>query len=500
MAFHAFGPKPRRGVMLRQASLAFGIAILGGLLLCSNGCSKQSQPERIASESPAIHQAAPQPPSSQAAASTSDAQAPIGTAPSINPANAPSTNPAQSQSAAPGSATNVARAEPPSASPGSDTHVAPAQPPSDSSGSVTNAAPAKPLTVAPSSSPKVATARTQPADAATPLRERTTGRPQPALPPDEQETVDLFTSAGPSVVHITTHALERDFFSMNTTEVPQGTGTGIVWDTQGHVITNYHVIEDADGAHVAMADHSTWPAELVGVAPEKDLALLKIDAPAAKLHPLRLGDSKTLQVGQKSLAIGNPFGLDQTLTTGIVSALGRELQTPDGRVVKNVIQTDAAINPGNSGGPLLDSSGRLIGITTAIYSPSGAYAGIGFAIPVETVAWVVPELIAHGKIIRPTLAISVAPDNWTDKPNQGVLVLGVKPGSSAEKAGLRPTRRDSTGHVYLGDIITSLEDAPIESTNDLLTAFEHYKAGDVVALGVDRGGQHLTLKVPLEAS
>jgi S1-C subfamily serine protease len=219
------------------------------------------------------------------------------------------------------------------------------------------------------------------------------------------------------------------------------------------------------------------------------------------LHPLPLGTSDDLQVGQKALAIGNPFGLDHTLTTGIVSALGRELGTPDGRLLKDVIQTDAAINPGNSGGPLLDSSGRLIGVTTAIYSPSGAYAGIGFAIPVETVAWVIPELIAHGKIIRPTLAIAVAPDSLTERLRQeGVLVLGVEQGSSAERAGLRPTRRDSTGRVYLGDIITAVEDTPIASTNDLLTAFEHHKAGDIVKIVVIRDGQHLTLEALLESS
>lgn len=321
------------------------------------------------------------------------------------------------------------------------------------------------------------------------------------LPEDELETVRLFTSASPSVVHITTHALERDFFSMNTLEIPRGTGTGIVWDNQGHVVTNYHVIEDADGAHVAMADHSTWPAKLVGAAPEKDLAVLKIDAPPDRLYPLPLGRSCDLQVGQKALAIGNPFGLDHTLTTGVVSALGRELGTPDGRLLKDVIQTDAAINPGNSGGPLLDSSGRLIGVTTAIYSPSGAYAGIGFAIPVDTVAWVIPELIAHGKIIRPTLAITVAPDRWTQRLGQkGVLVLRVEEGSSAELAGLRPTRRDSAGRVHLGDIITAVGGTPVQSTNDLLTAFEQHKAGETVKVAVVRDGEHLTLEVQLEAS
>ena len=244
------------------------------------------------------------------------------------------------------------------------------------------------------------------------------------------------------------------FLSLNVMEIPRGTGTGFVWDKQGHVVTNFHVIEDADTVHVALADHSTWQAKLVGVSPEKDVAVLKIDAPQDKLQPLPVGTSHDLQVGQNVFAIGNPFGLDQTLTTGVISALGREINSRTGRPIKDVIQTDAAINPGNSGGPLLDSEGRLVGVTTAIFSPSGAYAGIGFAIPVHVVSWAVPELIAHGKIIRPGLAISVAPDGWTRWIGvEGVLVLSVEPNSLAAAAGLRPTRRDQFGYIYLGDII-----------------------------------------------
>ena len=317
---------------------------------------------------------------------------------------------------------------------------------------------------------------------------------------DEQATIRVFNDASPAVVHITTSTVQRDFFSMNTAEIPQGTGTGIIWDTMGHVITNYHVIQDADTANVALADQSNWRAKLVGVAPEKDLAVLKIDIPADRLRPLPLGTSHDLQVGQKAFAIGNPFGLDHTLTTGVISALGRELGTPDGRMLKNVIQTDAAINPGNSGGPLLDSKVRLIGVTTAIYSPSGAYAGIGFAIPVDVVAWVIPELIANGRIIRPTLAIQVAPDNWTERLGiEGVLVLSVEPGSTAQRSGLRPTRRDDTGNVYLGDVITSIDKNEIRTTNDVLLAFEQYEAGDKVNLTVIRDGKEVILQAELEA-
>jgi S1-C subfamily serine protease len=325
--------------------------------------------------------------------------------------------------------------------------------------------------------------------------------PRPSLSEQERATVRLFAAASPSVVHITTHELERDFFSMNTLEIPKGEGTGIVWDRQGHVVTNYHVIEDADTAHVALADHSTWPAQLVGVAPSKDIAVLKIEAPPEKLHPLPVGTSSDLEVGQEALAIGNPFGLDHTLTTGVISALGRELGTPDGRVVKNVIQTDAAINPGNSGGPLLDSSGRLIGVTTAIYSPSGAYAGIGFAIPVDVVARFVPELIAHGKILQPSLNIAVAPDRLTEQLGlKGVLVMSVDPGSTAERAGLRPTRRDREGRITLGDLIVAVNGAKTPTTNDLLSAFEQHKVGDTVTLTVIRDKQETPIEVQLEAT
>jgi S1-C subfamily serine protease len=325
--------------------------------------------------------------------------------------------------------------------------------------------------------------------------------PRRGLAEDEAATIELFAVASPSVVHITTHALERDFFSFNVMEIPQGTGTGFVWDKQGHVVTNFHVIENADTAHVALADHSTWQAKLVGAAPEKDLAVLKIDAPADKLQPLPVGTSHDLQVGQNVFAIGNPFGLDQSLTTGVISALGREINSRTGRPIKDVIQTDAAINPGNSGGPLLDREGRLVGVTTAILSPSGAYAGIGFAIPVDVVSWAVPELIAHGKIIRPGLAITAAPDGWTQRIGvEGVLVLSVEANSSASAAGLRPTRRDRIGNVYLGEIITALGETPVHSTHDLLAAFEQQQVGDKVTLTLIRDRERVEVNVELEAT
>jgi S1-C subfamily serine protease len=227
----------------------------------------------------------------------------------------------------------------------------------------------------------------------------------------EKTTVDIFRQASPSVVHITNLTVRPDRYHLNLFEVPKGTGTGFIWDEDGHVVTNYHVIQGGNGARVTLADQSSYKARVVGAYPDKDLAVLVIGASRDRLRPILVGSSRDLKVGQMALATGNPFGLDRTLTTGIVSALGREIESVTRRAIKGVIQTDAAINPGNSGGPLLDSAGRLIGVNTAIYSPSGAYAGIGFAIPVDEVNRVVPQLIRHGKVTRPALGVQLAPSN-----------------------------------------------------------------------------------------
>ena len=217
--------------------------------------------------------------------------------------------------------------------------------------------------------------------------------PRGNLASDEQSTIEIFRKASPTVVHITTLTRRRDRLSLNVTEIPEGTGTGFLYDDAGHVVTNYHVIRSAQAAKVSLADNSSWTAKLVGYEPNKDLAVLKIDAPADRLRKIDIGSSSDLQVGQKVFAIGCPFGLDQTLTTGVISGLGREIESVGGLPIEGVIQTDAAINPGNSGGPLLDSSGRLIGVNTMIVSPSGVYSGVGFAVPVDIVNMVVPELI-----------------------------------------------------------------------------------------------------------
>ena len=266
----------------------------------------------------------------------------------------------------------------------------------------------------------------------------------------EIATINLFEEAAPSVCFITTSNLRQDFYSMDVTEIPRGNGSGFVWDKEGHIVTNFHVIRGADRARVTLADQSTYEAELVGTAPDKDLAVLKIKAPKNTLRPLPVGSSEVLKVGQSVYAIGNPFGLDQTLTTGIVSALGREIESVGGIPIRDAIQTDAAINPGNSGGPLLDSSGKLIGVNTAIYSPSGASAGIGFSIPVSVVKWVIPELIRDGRITRPSLNIELTPTNWVKRYNlEGPLVMKIIPGGAADQAGIRATRQARNGEIIL---------------------------------------------------
>jgi S1-C subfamily serine protease len=271
-----------------------------------------------------------------------------------------------------------------------------------------------------------------------------------------------------------------------------------VWDQDGHIVTNYHVIQDADAARVTMSDQSTWEARLVGAYPDKDLAVLMIDAPRSQLRPIPVGTSHDLKVGQKVFAIGNPFGLDRTLTTGVVSALGREIESVTRRTIKDMIQTDAAINPGNSGGPLLDSAGRLIGVNTSIYSPSGAYAGIGFAIPVDEVNRVIPKLIRQGKITRPALGVQVAPDQMAQQLGvKGALVIDVIAGSAAAEAGLRPTRRDSANRIKLGDVIVSFDDKPVQSANDLLDLLETHQVGDTVKMTVLRDGKEHPVTVTL---
>lgn len=319
------------------------------------------------------------------------------------------------------------------------------------------------------------------------------------LATDELNTIDIFRANSPSVVYVTSIAVRRGLFSLNAVEVPQGTGSGFVWDDQGRIVTNYHVISDANRVQVTMADNSTWKAVLIGAAPDKDIAVLQIDAPILSLRPIAIGSSKDLLVGQKVFAIGNPFGLDQTITSGIISALNREIKAVTGRTIHGVIQTDAAINPGNSGGPLLDSAGRLIGVNTAIYSPSGAYAGIGFAVAVDIVNSIVPQIIKHGRIIRPGIGATLADERVARRLGiEGVLILNVERGGPAEAAGLQPTTQ-YRGEIILGDIITAVAGVQIRSFEDLLTELEKFRVGTEVQFTILRSGESHGITLRLAA-
>jgi S1-C subfamily serine protease len=326
--------------------------------------------------------------------------------------------------------------------------------------------------------------------------------PRGAPTEDEQRNIAVFRAVSPSTVNITTIETTRDLFSMNVMRVPRGTGSGFLWDDRGHVVTNFHVIQGASGARVTLADQSQWEAKLVGVFPDRDLAVLRIDAPREKLKPVAVGSSRDLQVGQKVYAIGNPFGLDQTLTTGIISALNREIDSVNERKIRGVIQTDAAINPGNSGGPLLDSAGRLIGVNTAIFSPSGASAGIGFAIPVDEVNRVVPRLIRDGRFTRAALGIQTGTEQFHAalRLPKGVAVLGVVPGSPAAAAGITPFRRGRGRDIVVGDIVTAIAGRPVASLDDVLEVLETRQAGETVTVTLLRAGRSVELQVRLAAS
>ena len=327
--------------------------------------------------------------------------------------------------------------------------------------------------------------------------------PRGNLADEEKSTIELFREASNSVVHIITTGVARRGPFMQPLEIQQGMGSGFVWDDQGHIVTNYHVVREATGVYVVFAGQKRpYRASVVGVDPAHDLAVLEVSAGDADLRALPIGSSQDLQVGQKVFAIGNPFGLDQTLTTGVISGLDREIAAgagPEGVVkIQGVIQTDAAINPGNSGGPLLDSAGRLIGINTAIASTTGAYAGIGFAVPVDMVNEIVPDLVQFGKRASPGLGISVASPAMSQRLRlPGVLVLGVAENGAGHKAGIRPTTREGAD-ILLGDVIVAFDDTPIRTPQDLQRALSHHKVGDEITLTVDREGQMIPLKVRLD--
>jgi len=324
--------------------------------------------------------------------------------------------------------------------------------------------------------------------------------PPTDLSADELATIKVFSEASPSVVYVTSTELRRDIFNLNVFEIPRGAGSGFIYDRDGHVVTNFHVIQAGTRWIVTLADQSEWEALLVGAEPDKDVAVLKIDAPADGLKPLAIGTSESLRVGQKVLAIGNPFGLDRTLTTGVVSAIGREIVSVSGRKIRDVIQTDAAINPGNSGGPLLDSAGRLIGVNTQIASPSGASAGVGFAVPVDTVNAIVPDLIRHGRVIRPGLGVTLHED-WIPRRLgvPGVLIDKILEGTGAAEAGLRGTTIDHRGYIReLGDVILKVAEQDVRTVNGLKDALERFNAGDIVRLTLLRGENVIETDVRLQ--
>lgn len=314
--------------------------------------------------------------------------------------------------------------------------------------------------------------------------------PRGELGADERVTVALFEAASPAVVYIQSSNFRRYRGELRPQEVPEGSGSGFVWDEQGHVVTNLHVVLGATRFTVRFQDNAPHDAELVGTAPDYDLAVLAVDVPREKLRPLPLGRSADLRVGQRSLAIGYPFGLEQTLTTGVVSGLDREIQSQSGLRIHGVIQTDAAINPGNSGGPLLDSAGRLIGINTAIATSTGANTGVGFAVPVDTVNRIVPRILEEGTIERAGLGIGVADDLYAaDDGLQGAVIGFVAPGGPAERAGLIPMRETNGGELVLGDVIVGIEGQEIRRAADLYQALEVYQAGKEIRVRVSRPGR-----------
>jgi S1-C subfamily serine protease len=332
------------------------------------------------------------------------------------------------------------------------------------------------------------------------------GDPRPITPRGklaefEQTTVDLFQSVSESVVYIDTKATVGNPWTLQRYEQKSGTGSGFVWDDAGHIVTNYHVIKGASSADVVFANQVRYVAKLVSFSEEHDLAVLRIDAPSSDLKPVLIGESSSLQVGQSVFAIGNPFGFEQSLTTGVVSNRSRAIKSPSGRLIEDVIQIDAAINPGNSGGPLMDSAGRLIGVNTLIYSTSGSSAGIGFAIPVDTVNQVVPDIIAR-KTSKPLeLGISGRQDLNNALASRigirGIVILEVKPGSPADRAGIQGLSVDGRD-IVLGDVVLEVDGERVTSFNELQAVLRSHKSGHVVKLTVLRKGREVVVDVALD--
>jgi len=346
-------------------------------------------------------------------------------------------------------------------------------------------APAAPAAPAPGTAPELKTAA---------------GAADGLLRDGERNNIAIYQAVSPSVVSVVNRTLVRGgFFGLQVFEVPQGSGSGFVWNRKGHIISNYHVVHQATAITVTFADGTSFPATVVGTAPDYDLAVLKIDAPAEKLVPVHVGASRDLKVGQSVLAIGNPFGLDTTLTVGVVSALGRTIMAMTERRIQDVIQTDAAINPGNSGGPLLNSRGQLIGVNTAILSPSGAYAGIGFAVPADTVSRVVPQLIDRGKVSRAGLGVQLLPDHVTRRADvEGAAILTVIDGGAAAVAGLKGVTQTRDGSLRLGDVVVGINGRKVACVEDLCAELDRLQPGDTATLACRRDQETRAVQLRLQ--
>ncbi len=328
-----------------------------------------------------------------------------------------------------------------------------------------------------------------------------TGITDPASVTDEANNIEVYKKMSPGVAFITTSSRFATWYGEEF-ERESGIGSGSVIDNQGHILTNYHVIEGASKLTVSFGSEKVFPAELVGGDPDTDLAVIKIQPPAEGLTVIPLGDSSALEVGQKVLAIGNPFGQDRTLTTGVISGLERSIRARNNRPIDAAIQTDASINKGNSGGPLLDKYGRMIGINSQILSPSGTSAGIGFAVPVNTAKRVVPQLIQFGEVKRPKLgaellSVGFLKDRGIDLPvRQGLVVRAILPGGTADRAGIRGLRSDGESAI-IGDIITSIDGQEVSNIDDLYRFLDKKEIGDTVSVQIYRRGENLSVPVKL---
>jgi S1-C subfamily serine protease len=321
----------------------------------------------------------------------------------------------------------------------------------------------------------------------------------------EKKRISIYENTVPSVVNVSNLLISRDYFFGIPHEQEAGAGSGFVWDKEGHIVTNFHVVSNKRAQFMITfhKDKKPYKAKIVGEEPKLDIAVLKVEGLPKNIKPIQVGKSSDLKVGQMAIAIGNPFGLDHTMTSGIISALGRKMDGIGGVKIHDMIQTDADINPGNSGGPLLDSSGKLIGMNTMIYSRSGSSAGLGFAVPVDSIAEVVPQLIKHGKVIRPYLGITPLPAQYRDQMvfgQKGVVIATVLENGPADKAGLKGMRRDRWGRMYLGDTILEIEGKEVNSLDDIFQLLKKRKIGDSVKVKIKTdGGKTKTIKVVLDS-